>query len=156
MKITKFNILLIFILLLLFFQIYRNLKIPNTVGIIDGHFKPLKNTPNGVSTQAMNPEFKVLPLIMKDYDVFIEKENIKNIVLSYEGTKLINEKENYIHFVFTSNLFHFKDDVEFYFDSQKNTIEIKSQSRIGYGDLGANLKRYQQIKTDYNKIEQKY
>jgi len=147
MKIAK--IILIIVLLLLIFQVYKNMKIPNTVGVIDGNFKALKDSPNGISSQAKDPEFKVPPLTMKAANKNRDKDQIKNLVLSYEGTKLIAEKDRYLHFIFTSQIFHFNDDVEFYFDTRRGTIEIKSQSRIGHSDLGANRERYDKIAEDY-------
>ena len=86
------------------------------------------------------------------------KEKIKDLILSYEHTKLIKETNNYLHFVFTTKGFHFKDDVEFYFDSKNSIIDFKSQSRIGYSAMGMNRERYEMIKEDYKEYinNQKY
>ena len=150
MKITKYKIFIFIIAILLLFQIYKNLSIPNTVGVDNGKFKPLKESPNGVSSQSNNPDEKVSPLKM-GFSVSEAKENIKTLILSYDNTKLIKESDNYLHFVFSTKGFHFKDDVEFYFDTENNIIDFKSQSRIGYSDMGKNRERYEMIKEDFNK-----
>ncbi len=121
MKITKFKIILLVISILLIFQIYKNLTKPNTVGLESGEFKPLKDSPNGVSSQSNKTDDKVAPIEMHG-TVSEEKEKIKNLILSYENTKLIAEDHDYLHFVFTTNFFHFKDDIEFYFDSKNDII----------------------------------
>jgi len=148
MKITKFKIILLVISILLIFQIYKNLTIPNTIGVESGKFKALKDSPNGVSSQSNNPDDKVAPLEMHG-TVSEEKEKIKDLILSYENTKLIEENNDYLHFVFTTNFFHFKDDIEFFFDTENNIIDFKSQSRIGYSDMGVNRERYKRIREDY-------
>lgn len=148
MKITKFKIILFVISILLIFQIYKNFAIPSTVGLENGKFKALKDSPNGVSSQSSKKDDKVDPLEMHG-TVSEEKEKIKNLVLSYENTKLIEENHDYLHFVFTTNFFHFKDDIEFFFDTENNIIDFKSQSRIGYSDMGVNRERYKNLREDY-------
>jgi uncharacterized protein (DUF1499 family) len=149
MKITKFKVLMFIIAGLVLFQVYKNFSIPNTVGIQSGEFKALKESPNGVSSQTSIVEKKVSPFIMNT-SVSDAKEDIKKQILSYDNTRLIKESDNYLHFVFTTKGFHFKDDVEFYFDSENNIIDFKSQSRIGYSDMGVNKERYEMIKKDFN------
>jgi uncharacterized protein (DUF1499 family) len=148
MKITGLRIFICIIAGLLLFQVYKNLKIPNTVGLVSGEFKALKESPNGVSSQTNTIEKKVSPLEMNT-SVSVAKKTLKNLILSYDNTKLIKESDNYLHFVFTTKGFHFKDDVEFYFDSENNIIDFKSQSRIGYSDMGVNKERYERIKGDF-------
>ena len=149
MKMTGFRIFILIIAGLLLFQVYKNLKIPNTVGLVSGEFKPLKDSPNGLSSQSTIEAQQVPPFQMTT-SVSEAKKNIKNLILSYGNTKLIKESDHYLHFVFTTKGFHFKDDVEFYFDSEKNIIDFKSQSRIGYSDMGMNRERYEMIRKDFN------
>lgn len=59
----------------------------------------------------------------------------------------------YIHAVFTSKIMRFKDDVEFRIqkdNSSGSKVDIRSASRIGYSDLGANRTRMEEIR-DYLK-----
>jgi uncharacterized protein (DUF1499 family) len=73
-------------------------------------------------------------------------KKLKNIILKMPRTKLVKADKNFYHFVFTSAIFRFKDDVYFYYDDKKNLIHFKSASRIGYSDLGTNEKRLKNIK----------
>lgn len=146
---TKFIKIIIYILfIIILFQLYINFKIPKSIGVNDDSFSSLKNSPNGVSTQAKSKNKYVTPLKFKDTKES-SKKIIKKIISKQKGTKLIKETSNYLHFTFTSSFFHFKDDVEFYFNDKNKMIHFKSQSRIGYSDLGVNKKRYELIKKLY-------
>lgn len=146
---TKFIKIIIYILfIIILFQLYINFKIPKSIGVNDDSFSSLKNSPNGVSTQAKSKNKYVTPLKFKDTKDS-SKKIIKKIISKQKGTKLIKETNNYLHFTFTSSFFHFKDDVEFYFNDKNKMIHFKSQSRIGYSDLGVNKKRYELIKKLY-------
>jgi len=77
-------------------------------------------------------------------------------IITSEGAQIIIKEENYIYAEFTSSLFKFVDDVEFYFSSDTANILIRSASRIGKSDLGVNKKRIETIRfrfqqNDYQK-----
>ena len=46
-----------------------------------------------------------------------------------------------MHAEFTSVIFRFVDDVEFLLDADSLSIHVRSASRVGYSDLGANRAR---------------
>ena len=54
---------------------------------------------------------------------------------------------NYIWAVYTTPLMRFNDDVEFHF-AAPGIIQIRSESRIGYSDMGANRKRIEKLRQD--------
>ena len=68
------------------------------------------------------------------------------MIRSLPRTKLVEEDESYLHYEFTSLLFRFVDDVEFLFDDDTKTIHFRSASRTGYGDLGVNRARMEQVR----------
>jgi len=72
-------------------------------------------------------------------------QKIKAIVSSLPRTKIVDERENYLHVEFASALFRFVDDVEFLIDESAGKIHFRSASRVGHGDLGANRRRMEQI-----------
>ena len=75
------------------------------------------------------------------------KEVLKEVIRSLPRTKLLEEDESYLHYEFTSLLLRFVDDVEFLFDDETKTIHFRSASRTGYGDMGVNRKRMEQVRT---------
>jgi len=58
---------------------------------------------------------------------------------------------NYIHAEFRSSIFRFIDDVEFSFPTDKNIIHVKSASRKGYYDFGANRRRAERLRVTFDK-----
>jgi len=69
------------------------------------------------------------------------------VIRSLPRTKLVEEDETYLHYEVTSLLFRFVDDVEFLFDDDTKTIHFRSASRTGYGDLGVNRTRMEQLRS---------
>jgi uncharacterized protein (DUF1499 family) len=61
--------------------------------------------------------------------------------------KLIERKPNYLHAEFTSRIFRFVDDVEFRLDAEARRVQVRSASRVGKGDLGANRKRVEELRS---------
>ncbi len=57
----------------------------------------------------------------------------------------LSRNGNYLHLAFTSLIFRFTDDVEFWVDESAGLLHYRSASRVGYSDLGANRRRMQQV-----------
>ena len=75
------------------------------------------------------------------------KALLKAVIAGLPRTKLVEEDERYLHYEFTSLLLHFVDDVEFVFDDETKTVHFRSASRTGYGDLGVNRRRMEDIRS---------
>ncbi len=56
------------------------------------------------------------------------------------------EEEAYWHVEFRSRVFRFVDDVEFLFGPAGRQIHVRSASRVGYSDFGANRRRIEEIR----------
>src|SRR4249920_839904 len=74
------------------------------------------------------------------------KAVLKTVIAGLPRTRLVEEDEIYLHYEFTSLLLRFVDDVEFLLDDEAKTIHFRSASRTGYGDLGVNRKRMEQVR----------
>jgi uncharacterized protein (DUF1499 family) len=107
--------------------------------------QPCPSSPNCVSTHAQDASHVIAPFRYQKSRVEA-KEALKEIVRSLPRTKLVEEDESYLHYEFTSLLLRFVDDVEFLFDDDTKTIHFRSASRTGYGDLGVNRKRMEQVR----------
>lgn len=62
-------------------------------------------------------------------------------------TRLAEASTDYLHVEFTSLVFRFVDDVEFQLRTDQNTIAVRSASRVGYSDFGANRQRVEDIRS---------
>ena len=115
-------------------------------------FADCPSSPNCVSSYAdpNDEEHYIDP-----YELTYSPEESYGIIIDYlnsrSNAEIISSEDNeYIHAVFRTSFFKFKDDVEFRFSTagDGNTIvNIRSASRLGYGDLGANRKRMEEIRT---------
>jgi uncharacterized protein (DUF1499 family) len=103
------------------------------------------SSPNCVSTQAPDKDHAIAPFRYRKSRAEA-KEALKEVIRSLPRTKLVEEDESYLHYEFTSLLIRFVDDVEFLFDDEAKTIHFRSASRTGYGDLGVNRKRMEQVR----------
>jgi len=103
-------------------------------------------SPNCVSTHATDEGHAIAPFRYRKSRAEA-KEALKDIVRTLSRTRLVEEDESYLHYEFTSLLLRFVDDVEFLFDDESKTIHFRSASRTGYGDLGVNRKRMEEIRS---------
>ncbi|TKS59272.1 MAG: hypothetical protein EWM72_02284 [Nitrospira sp.] len=106
---------------------------------------PCPSSPNCVSTQAHDESHAIAPFRFRKSRVEA-KEALKEVIHFLPRTKLVEENESYLHYEFTSLLLRFVDDVEFLFDDETKTVHFRSASRTGYGDLGVNRKRMEQVR----------
>jgi uncharacterized protein (DUF1499 family) len=106
---------------------------------------PCPSSPNCVSTQATDGAHAIAPIRYRKARAEA-KEVLKEAVRSLPRAKLVEEDESYLHYECTSLLFRFVDDVEFLFDDETKTLHFRSASRTGYGDLGVNRARMEQVR----------
>ena len=66
---------------------------------------------------------------------------IADVVSSTRGASVSNRTDDRLDAVFVTRIFRFKDDVSFLVDSADGKIHMRSASRVGHSDLGANRKR---------------
>tara|TARA_B100000446_G_C10458159_1_gene307821 strand:+ start:192 stop:644 length:453 start_codon:yes stop_codon:yes gene_type:complete len=128
-------------------------KAPHDLGLVnDFELRPCPDKPNCVQTYAPTDEshFKQ-PLIVKESTEETQQAIRSAIVKT--GGQVISEKilvpnAIYLHAEYESNWFKFIDDVEVLI--KDDIIHIRSASRLGYSDMGANASRFEKIKAVYN------
>lgn len=106
---------------------------------------PCPSSPNCVSTQATDEGHAIAPFRYSKSRAEA-KEALKAVIHSLSRTRLVEEDESYLHYEFTSLLLRFVDDVEFLFDDDTKTVHFRSASRTGYGDLGVNRRRMEEVR----------
>lgn len=70
---------------------------------------------------------------------------IAEVVAKYPRVRIVEQRADYLHATFTSLVFRFVDDVEFYVDSEARLLHYRSASRVGHSDFGVNRKRMQKL-----------
>ena len=123
-------------------------KSKKPIGILNGKFHPCPKSPNCVSTHATDDKQKMNPIKFSG-SLNEAKDKIIDIISSLKRSKIITNKENYIHAEFRTATFKFVDDVEFLFDDSEKIIHFRSRARLGYSDMGVNRKRMETIGNMY-------
>jgi len=117
---------------------------PPRLGVADGRLAPCPSSPNCVSTQATDPGHQIAPIPFTGEP----KQAMARLraIIAQRGGKIAKETDDYVHAEFTSRIFRFVDDVEFYVDAKSHTIQFRSASRVGHSDLGVNRRRMEAIR----------
>ena len=121
---------------------------PTNIGINNGQFAVCPFTPNCVNSQAAvsDAEHSIKPIEIGG-DTSQGLTDLKLAIKSMPRAVIIQETNNYLRAEFTSQLMGFVDDVEFYFDSDGKSIQVRSASRFGESDLGVNRQRIEEIRS---------
>ena len=119
------------------------------LGVRGGKLAKCPDSPNCVSSQAdpNDPHFVDGLFFPKSQEV--TKQSFNSLVESIKKMprcKLIHQSESYARFEFRSLVFGYVDDVEIQTAIGSRTIDIRSSSRLGYSDLGANRSRVEKIR----------
>ncbi len=121
------------------------------LGIKNGKLTPCPKTPNCVNSQAVGEKQHVQPILYAGTQQEA-RARLLHTLDSLERTKIVTAQEDYVRAEFTSALFRFVDDVEFYFPDEQadeTVIHVRSASRIGHSDFGANRKRIERIRSKF-------
>jgi uncharacterized protein (DUF1499 family) len=121
---------------------------PTNIGVTDGKLLACPDSPNCVSSQETDAEHKIAPLTYTG-DPVKAMTDLKAVIASMPRTKIVTAEGNYLYAEFTSALMGYVDDVEFYLNADKGTIEVRSASRLGQSDLGANRDRVESIRAQF-------
>jgi len=125
---------------------------PTDLGVQDGKLKPPSLTPNSVSSQAaLYPDHpqrrgaEIAPLAVRG-DGPATLARLQIVVAAMPGARIVNSTPDYLHAEYTTRLMKYVDDVEFWVDPKAQVIQVRSASRIGKSDLGANRERVEAVR----------
>lgn len=123
--------------------------VPEDLGAKDEKLKACPETPNCVSTQAKksDTEHRMEPIAYTDNESDA-KAAIMETIEDSSRASILENGDDYVKAEFTSRVFRFVDDVEFYIDEEERLIHFRSASRIGSSDMGANRERMTELRKD--------
>lgn len=128
---------------------------PDDLGVNGERLKPPSFTPNSVSSQAnLYPGHPQQANAMIDTfpagpDGTKSLDKIETIVRGLSHTRIVKREGAYLYAQCTTPLMRFTDDLEFWLDAQRGVIHVRSASRLGASDLGANRKRVEAIRAQF-------
>jgi uncharacterized protein (DUF1499 family) len=127
---------------------------PGNLGVRDGRLAPCPSSPNCVSSQSPDKEHEIEPLTYTG-NMVVAHDELKKMLLGMKRVEIITDTRSYIHAEFTSAVWRFVDDAEFYFDENSQTIHIRSASRLGKSDFGVNRKRVESIRDLWKEMKER-
>ena len=120
---------------------------PTNIGVVNGQLTPCPSSPNCVSSDAPTDDktHYVAPLSIatgpeQAWDA------AQKAVAGMPRTEIVESSPNYLHAECTSALMGFVDDLELNLRGPDGTIAVRSASRLGYGDMGVNRKRVEDLR----------
>jgi len=121
---------------------------PTTPEEIDrGRLAPCPSSPNCVSSQAEpEDETHFIEALPANGDTAAALARLQEIIAAMPRTEIVSASGGYVHAEFTSRIFRWVDDVELLADPDADVIQVRSASRTGYGDLGANRSRVEALR----------
>lgn len=123
---------------------------PADLGLQNGRLRPCPSSPNCVSSEegtATDKLVRPFPAPRGHADL----ARLSSTIVAWPRTEVISTSGDYLHAESTSLIWRFRDDVEFRFDSASGVIHVRSASRLGKGDLGANRKRVEGMRDLWTK-----
>jgi uncharacterized protein (DUF1499 family) len=118
---------------------------PSTAGL--GPIAPCTGPPTCLSSEAnIGPRY-VRPFVL---NVGAEEawRVVVEVVSEMPRTRIVAQNDRALHAEVTSFLFRFVDDLELRLRPEDGEIDIRSASRTGYGDMGANVRRVNTLRSE--------
>lgn len=115
-------------------------------------FSACPDSPNCVSSLSDNKKHFIEPF---KYTGSLEdaRQKLINILENTRRARLVTIGNNYTHAESRSFIFRFVDDVEFFLPAGESIIHVKSASRSGYYDFGANRRRVERFRAAFENRE---
>jgi uncharacterized protein (DUF1499 family) len=123
---------------------------PKGLGAKDGRLANCPDSPNCVCSQEARPSHQISALSYEE-DGHAAFSRLAKLLESWPRTRIITHSDTYMHVEFTTRIMRFVDDVEFLLAEDEKVIHVRSASRIGYSDLGANRNRVESIRAVFAK-----
>jgi uncharacterized protein (DUF1499 family) len=120
---------------------------PSNLGVKDNRLSPCPSSPNCVSSQSEDGKHKIDPILFNSTPAEAV-DRLKKVIQGMARTTIVRETPEYLHVEFRT-LLGFVDDGEFFVDGNRQVIQLRSASRVGYWDLGVNRRRVESIRREF-------
>lgn len=125
---------------------------PSDIGLRDGILRPCPSSPNCVCSEGTEPSIEPLAYTGNGPEAF---RSLVELIESQPRVDLVTVELSYAHAVFRTPVLRFRDDLEVRLDEPNSVIHVRSASRVGYSDLGANRKRVESLRELWDKARSK-
>lgn len=129
---------------------------PTDLGVKDGRLKAPSLTRNSVSSQAaLYPEHPqkndagIEPLPLKGGDAAASLAALRKALQTLPGVQVVDQQPDYLYAQAQTRWLKFVDDLEFWVNPAAGVLELRSASRLGREDFGANRARMEAVRAAY-------
>ncbi|MEQ8762699.1 MAG: DUF1499 domain-containing protein [Planctomycetota bacterium] len=120
---------------------------PGPVGLVDGELRGCPSSPNCVRSEAGTDEgHRIEPFAIQS-DPQVVFERFADQIAKDESATIVKRDEGYLHVEYRSPLIGFVDDLELRLAD--DVIHVRSASRVGHSDLGANRRRVEALRKGF-------
>lgn len=110
---------------------------------------PCPDSPNCVSSTEREPSRWVAPLALGNASIDSAQSILAHVIETMPDANIVSRQPGELKAEFRSKIFGFVDDVVIVFDAGADVAHIRSASRVGYWDLGANRRRVEAIRSAF-------
>lgn len=126
---------------------------PAEPGLREGKLKPPSRTQNSVSSQAAlwpageyAVEYATIEPFAFTQDAALAMNRLRDVLAGWPGARVVENNPDYLSVQFETRWLRFVDDAEFLLDPAARVIHVRSASRLGRKDFGANRARIEAIR----------
>ncbi len=112
------------------------------LGAVDGRLRPCPDSPNCVCSFDNDEPHGIEPLPGGEDAI----GQLRQALSIMPGVEIIADDGEYLHAECTTPRLRYVDDIEFLRDAEADVIHVRSASRVGRSDLGANRTRVEHIR----------
>jgi uncharacterized protein (DUF1499 family) len=105
-----------------------------------GTLPPCPDKPNCVSSLAPDDDHRAAPYTGAEWAA------VRAAVAALPRTAIVEERPGYLHAESHSRIFGFVDDLELLASKAGDRVDVRSASRVGYGDWGVNRARVESLR----------
>ncbi|HPG25704.1 MAG: DUF1499 domain-containing protein [Spirochaetaceae bacterium] len=120
-------------------------RMPDDLGPQAGRLRACPPSPNCVSSAAEDAGHAIAPFVIEG-DARAAWTALQGELAARPRVEIVTRRDDYVHAVFTTRLMRYRDDVELLLDAPRGRIDVRSASRVGYGDMGANRARIESLR----------
>lgn len=110
-----------------------------------GRLTPCPASPNCVSSDAADAAHRIEPLAVAGDPEAAWQALLQRLEQDPAYT-IVDRHDDYVHAEARTRWLRFVDDVEFHLRPDQGVIAMRSASRLGYSDLGANRRRLEALR----------
>lgn len=114
-------------------------------GITDGRLAQCPATPNCVCSEYDDDRAHFIEPLELPAETAMALARVRAAIIEQGGT-ILSERADYLAATYTTPLLGFVDDLEVRIDAAEGLAQVRSASRVGHSDLGANRKRVERLR----------